>query len=71
MRILEIILAAAAVFAAIYNFDWYDFNRCIVSVLLLISAYLTVSNNKKAKETVRKTALVLAVILVLKTLFVG
>ena len=71
MRILEVVLAVISIFIAIYNFDWYDFNRCVVSVLLLMSSYLTLSNNKKGKESVRKMAIALAIFLVLKMIFVG
>jgi hypothetical protein len=68
---VEIVLAIVSVIIAIYNFDINDFNRCIVSILILLSAFLVLSNNKKLKEQARKTAIVLAVFLVLKILITG
>ncbi len=71
MKLVEIVLAIVSVIIAIYNFDINDFNRCIVSILILLSAFLVLSNNKKLKEQARKTAIVLAVFLVLKILITG
>jgi hypothetical protein len=71
MKIIGKILAVILILAAIYSFDLHSFNSWIVSILLFMSAILELSKNKKLNRFVRKTALLLAVFLLLKLLLTG
>lgn len=71
MKIIEILLAVFCIFVAIYNFDLYDFNRCIVSILLFLTAVLTLSQNKKIKSFARNFAVALTIFLIMKILITG
>ncbi|MCD9184796.1 MAG: hypothetical protein LUM44_00065 [Pyrinomonadaceae bacterium] len=71
MKLIEILLALFCIFAAIYNFDLYDFNRCIVSILLLLTAVLTLSQNEKIKSFARNFAVALTIFLIMKILITG
>lgn len=71
MKLLEILLAIAAIFIAIYNFDIYNFNRCIVSILLLITAFLNLSPYENINKYVRYFGAFLTVFLIMKILVSG
>ena len=71
MKLFETILAVIAIFIAIYNFDLDSFNRSIVSVLLFMSAILTLSRNKKLNNIIRNAAVALAIFLIMKILITG
>ncbi len=71
MKLFEIILAVICIFIAIYNFDFYNLNQTIVSVLLFMTAILTLSRNEKLKETIRNVSVALAIFLIMKILITG
>ena len=71
MKLFETILAVIAIFIAIYNFDLDSFNRCIVSILLFMSAILTLSRNKKLNKIIRNATVALAIFLIMKILITG
>lgn len=71
MKLIETIVAVICIFIAIYNFDLYNFNRSIISILLFLSSILILSRNKKLKRLIRNTAVGLAIFLILKLLITG
>ncbi len=71
MKLIEVILALFCIFAAFYDLDIHNFNRCIVSVLLLMTAFLTLSKNEKLKSYVRNVSIFLAIFLIMKILIIG
>ena len=71
MKLFEIILAVMCIFIAIYNFDFYNLNQMIVSILLFMTAILTLSRNEKLKETIRNVSVALAIFLLMKILITG
>jgi hypothetical protein len=68
MKLLEIILALICVFIAIYNFNIYEFNRMIVSILLFMQAIMFVSRNRKLNKIIRNISVFLAIFLIMKIL---
>ena len=71
MKLIEILAAIVSIFIALYNFDPYDFNRCIVSILLILTAILVLSPYPKLNRYVRSTAVFLTVFLIMKLLITG
>lgn len=70
-RKIEIILAIVCIIAAFYNFDFYNINQCIVSVLLFITGVLTLSRNEKLNKYLRFAAVGLAIFLMIRILLYG
>lgn len=68
MNPIKVILAIVCVVIAIYNFDFYNFNRCIVAVLLFMQAVLLVSNNRKLNRLISNVSIFLAIFLIFKLL---
>ena len=68
MKLFEIIIALVCIFIAIYNFDFYDLNRSIISILLAFQAIMLVSRNKKLNKILRNASVALAVFLIMKIL---
>lgn len=71
MKLFEIILAVICIFIAIYNFDFYNSTRMIVSILLFMQAVMLVSRNEKFKKTLRNISVALAIFLIMKILISG
>ncbi len=71
MKLIEIFAAIVSVIIAIYNFDLDDFNRCVVSVLLILTAILVISPYQKLNEYIRSAAVFLTVFLIMKILITG
>lgn len=71
MKLVGIIIAVVCLFIAIYNFDLHDFNRSAVSVLLFLTALLTLVRNRKLNRFIRRTAVALTIFLVLKLILFG
>ena len=71
MKLFEMILAIICVFIAIYNFDFYNLNRSIVSILLFMQAIMLVSSNEKLKKILGNISLFLAIFLIMKILISG
>lgn len=71
MKLFEILLAIVCIFVAIYNFDFYEVNRIIVSILLLMQAGMILVSNKKLKELLRNASVALAIFLIMKILITG
>ncbi|CAN5839646.1 hypothetical protein BH20ACI4_BH20ACI4_26880 [soil metagenome] len=70
-RKIEIVLAIICIIAAFYNFDFYNPNQCIVSVLLFVTGVLTLSTNEKLNKVLRLAAVGLAVLLIIRILIYG
>ncbi len=70
-RKIEIILAIVCIIAAFYNFDPYNVNQCIVSVLLLVTGVMTLSKNEKLNKYLRWSAVGLAIFLIIRILIYG
>ena len=68
---MKLILAIICVVIAIYNFDIYNFNRCIVAVLLFMQAIMLISRNRKLNRFVRNFSVFLAIFLIFKLLLEG
>ncbi|HEY8563607.1 MAG TPA: hypothetical protein VIL74_24725 [Pyrinomonadaceae bacterium] len=68
MKLLETILAVACIIIAIYNFDFYNLNRTIVSILLLMQAGMILVPDEKVKKFLRHASVGLAVFLIMKIL---
>ena len=68
---MKLILAIICVIVAIYNFDIYNFNRCIVAVLLFMQAIMLISHNRKLNRFVRNFSVFLAIFLIFKLLLEG
>jgi hypothetical protein len=71
MKLFETILAVVCIFIAIYNFDFYNLNRSIISVLLFMQAVMLLSRNKKLNKLLRNASVALAVFLIMKILITG
>jgi len=71
VKIIGKILGILLVLAAVYTFDFYNFNSWIVSTLLCLSAVLEFSKDKKLNEFVRSFRLLLLIFLILKLLATG
>ena len=71
MKLFETILAVVCIFVAIYNFDFYNLNRAIVSLLLLMQAGMILLPNEKLKKILRHASVALAVFLIMKILITG
>jgi hypothetical protein len=71
MKLFETILAVVCIFIAIYNFDFYNLNRCIVSVLLLMQAGMILLPDEKLKKILRTASVGLAIFLIIKILISG
>jgi len=71
MKLLETILAVVCIFIAIYNFDFYNLNRSIVSILLFLQAAMILSRNRKLKKVIRNVSVALAVFLIMRILLGG
>ena len=71
MKLFEMILAVICIFIAIYNFDFYNLNRTIVSILLFMQAIMLVSRNEKLKRLLGNISLFLAIFLIMKILITG
>ena len=71
MKLFEIILAVICIFIAIYNFDLYDLNRTIISILLFMQAVMLLSRNEKLRKSLRNVSVALAVFLIMKILITG
>ena len=68
---MKLILAIICIVIAIYNFDIYNFNRCIVAALLFIQAIMLVSQNRKLNRFLRDFSVFLAIFLIFKLLLEG
>ena len=68
---MKLILAIICVIVAIYNFDIYNFNRCIVAALLFMQAILLISRNRKLNRFLRNFSVFLAIFLIFKLLLEG
>ncbi len=71
MKVVELILVILLVCAAIYNFEFYDFTKWLVSILLFLSAVSIIVKKGKFGDFVRKTSLITLIILLIKMLFFG
>ena len=71
MKLFEIIIALICIFIAIYNFDFYNLSRSIISILLVMQAVMLVSRNKKLNKILRNASVALAVFLIMKILVGG
>ena len=71
MRKIEIIMAIICIIAAFYNFDLYNANQCIVSVLLFITGVMTLSTNEKLNRVLRFSAVGLSILLIIRILVYG
>jgi hypothetical protein len=71
MKLFETILAVVCIFIAIYNFDFYNLNRSIISILLFMQAVMILSRNKKLNKILRNASVGLAVFLIMKILITG
>lgn len=69
MKLFEVILAIACILIAIYNFDFYNLDRTIVSVLLFMQAVMLLTSNKKLKKILRNSSVVLAIFVILRLVF--
>lgn len=63
---MKLILAIVCVVIALYNFDVYNFNRCIVAALLFMQAIMLVSRNGKLNRFLRNFSVFLAIFLIFK-----
>jgi hypothetical protein len=70
-RKIEIVLAVICIIAAFYNFDLYNINQFIVSVLLFVTGVLTLSKNEKLNKVLRMSAVGLAILLIIRILLYG
>ena len=71
MKLFEVLLAIICIFIAIYNFDIYSLNHCIVSILLVFQAMMLLSLNRKLNQFLRNASIALAVFLLMKILISG
>lgn len=70
-RNIEIVLGIFCIFAAFYNFDFYNTNQQIVSALLFNTGVLTLSKNEKLNGLLRLTSVGLAVWLLIRIWLYG
>jgi hypothetical protein len=71
MKLFETILAVICIFIAIYNFDIYSFNHCLVSILLFMQAVMLLSRNRKLNKIITNVSVALAIFLIMKILITG
>lgn len=71
MKLFEMILAVICIFIAIYNFDFYNLNRSIISILLFMQAGMILLPNEKLKKILRNASVGLAIFLIMKILITG
>ena len=72
MKMIGKALAVILVIVAIYTFDRHTFNQTVVPLLLLsMAGQIFAENNEKLSKFFRRVSLILAVILILKMLFIG
>ncbi len=65
MKLFEVILAIACIFIAIYNFDYYNLDRTIISILLFMQAVMLLTSNKKLKNLLRNISVFLAIFVIM------
>jgi hypothetical protein len=65
MKLFEVILAIACIFVAIYNFDYYNLDRSLVSILLFMQAVMLLTSNQKLKKILRNISVFLAIFLIM------
>lgn len=66
MKPFKLIVAIVCIVIAIYNFDVYNFNRCIVAALLFMQAIMLVSRNRKLNRFLKNFSVFLAIFLIFK-----
>ena len=77
MNLIGKIIAVVTIIIAIYTFDWHTFNQIVIPILLMMSATLILLKDKrtpfarKLNDFLVKAGVVLAVILILKMIFIG
>ncbi len=71
MKPYKIFLAIVCIVIAIYNFDIYNLNGCIVAVLMFMQAILLISRNRKLNRVLTNISLFLAIFLILKLITTG
>ncbi|GEM_PF-6696630 len=71
MKLFETILAVVCILIAIYNFDFYNLNRSIISILLFMQAVMLLSQNKKLNKILRNASVALAIFVIMKILISG
>ena len=71
MKLFETILAVVCILIAIYNFDFYNLNRSIISILLFMQAVMLLSRNKKLNKILRNASVALAIFVIMKILITG
>ena len=64
-------MAIVCIIAAFYNFDRYNFNQCIVSVLLFVTGVMTLSKNEKLNKYLRWASVGLTILLIIRILLYG
>lgn len=69
MNPLKIILAIICFIVALYNFDFYNPDRCILAVLLFMQAVLLISRNRKLNRFLVNASVFLAIFLIFKLIF--
>lgn len=70
-RNIEIVMAIICIIAAVYNFDFYNTNRQIVSGMLLLTGVLTLSTNQKLNGFLRFANIGLAIWLLIRIWLYG
>ncbi len=64
-------MAIICIIAAFYNFDYYNPNQCIVSVLLFVTGVMTLSTNEKLNRILRFASVGLTIWLIIRILLYG
>ena len=71
MKPYKIFLAIVCIVIAIYNFDIYNLNGCIISVLMFMQAILLLSRNRKLNRILTNVSVFLAIFLIFKLIITG
>ena len=71
MKLFETIIAVICICIAIYNLDFYNLNRSIISILLFMQAVMLLSRNQKLNKILRNASVGLAIFLLMKILLSG
>jgi hypothetical protein len=71
MKPYKIFLAIVCIIIAIYNFDIYHLNGCIVAALMFMQAILLISRNRKLNRILTNVSVFLAIFLILKLIITG
>ena len=71
MKVIEVIIAILLIWAAIFNFEFYDFNKWLVSILLLLSAANLIFKREEFTVMTRKISWIILIVLVIKLVFIG